>query len=33
MSWKYDKDKCSCGQVKTEKNVLFECILYGEERE
>ena len=31
MTWKYD-DKCRCGLVKTEKPVLFECTLYGEER-
>ena len=33
MTWKYDDDKCRCGLVETEKHVLFECTLYGEERE
>ena len=32
MTWKYDDDKCRCGLVKTEKHVLLECTLYGEER-
>ena len=32
MTWKYDDNKCWCGQVETEKNVLFECTLYGKER-
>ena len=32
MQWKYDDDKCKCGLVETEKHVLFECTLYGEER-
>ena len=32
MTWKYDNDKCKCGLVDTEKHVLFECTLYGEER-
>ena len=31
MPWKYDDDKCRCGLVETEKHVLFECTLYGEE--
>ena len=31
MTWKYDDDKCWCGLVETEKHVLFECTLYGEE--
>ena len=33
MPWRYDDDKCRYGLVETEKHVLFECILYGEERE
>ena len=32
MTWKYDDDKYRCGLVGTEKHVLFECTLYGEER-
>ena len=32
MTWKYDDDKCRCGLVETEKHVLLECTLYGEER-
>ena len=32
MTWKYDDDKCQGGLVETEKHVLFECTLYGEER-
>ena len=32
MTWTYDDDKCRCGLVETEKHVLFECTLYGEER-
>ena len=32
ITWKYDDDKCQCGLVETEKHVLFECTLYGEER-
>ena len=32
MTWKYDDAKCRCGLVETEKYVLFECNLYGEER-
>ena len=32
MTRKYDDDKCRCGLVETEKHVLFECTLYGEER-
>ena len=31
MTWKYD-DKCRYGLVETEKHVLFECTLHGEER-
>ena len=31
MTWKYDDDICRCGLVETEKHVLFECTLYGEE--
>ena len=33
MTWKYEDDKCRCGQVETKKHVLFECTLYVEERE
>ena len=29
---KYDDDKCRCGLVETEKQMLFDCTLYGEER-
>ena len=32
MTWKYDDDKCRYALVETEKHVLFECTLYGEER-
>ena len=32
MTWKYDYDKCRCGLIETEKHVLIECTLYGEER-
>ena len=32
MTWKYNDDKCRCGLVETEKHVLSECSLYGEER-
>ena len=32
MAWKYDDNKFRCGLVETEKHVLFECTLYGEER-
>ena len=32
MTWKYDDDKCRYGLVETEKHMLFECTLYGEER-
>ena len=32
MTWNYDDNKCRCGLVGTEKHVLFECTLYGEER-
>ena len=32
MTWKYNDDKCRCGLVETEKHVLFECTLYGEEK-
>ena len=32
MTWKYDDDKCRRGLVEAEKNVLFECTLYEEER-
>ena len=33
MTWKYDDCRCSCGLVETEIHMLFECILYEEERE
>ena len=32
MAWKYADDKYRCELVETEKHVLFECTLYGEER-
>ena len=32
MTWKYEDDKCWYGLVETEKHVLFQCTLYGEER-
>ena len=32
MTWKYEDDKCRCGQVETEKPVLFKCTLYGDEK-
>ena len=32
MTWKYDDYKCRRGPVETDKHVLFECTLYGEER-
>ena len=32
MKWKYDDHKYRCGLVETEKHVLFECTLYGNER-
>ena len=31
MTWKYEDDKCICELVETEKHVLFECTLHGEE--
>ena len=31
MTSRYDDDKCRCGLVETEKHVLFEYTLYGEE--
>ena len=33
MTWKYEDDKYSCGLVETEKHVLFEYTLYGEEED
>ena len=33
MAWKYDDCRCGCGLVETNLYVLFECTLYGEERE
>ena len=32
VTWKHDDDKFRCGLVETEKHMLFECTLYGEER-
>ena len=32
MTWTYKDDNCRCGLVETEKHVLFECTLYGEEK-
>ena len=32
MTLNYEDDKCMYGLVETEKHVLFECTLYGEER-
>ena len=33
VTWKYGDCRCGCGLVETEMHVLFECTLYGEERE
>ena len=33
LTWKYDDCRCGCGPVETEIHVMFECTLYGEERE
>ena len=33
MTWKYEDSKYMCGLVETEKYVLLECTLYGEEIE
>ena len=33
VAWKYYHCRCGCGLVETEMHVLFECTLYGEERE
>ena len=32
MTWKNEDDKCMSGPVETEKHVLYECTLCGEER-
>ena len=33
IAWKYDDCMCGYGIVETEMHVVFECTLYGEERE
>ena len=33
LVWKYDDCRCGYGPVEIEMDVLFECTLYGEERE
>ena len=32
MRWKYDCDKCVCGEIESESHVLFECMEYISER-
>ena len=32
MSWKYDDDRCECGDVASEKHALFDCKLSADVR-
>ena len=32
MRWKYDSDKCVCGETEDENHILCECMEYEEER-
>ena len=32
MSWKYDDERCVCGEVEQKKHVLLDCNLYMDVR-